>query len=88
MTVKIQELKTKEDKVCTKDHKVKKTVHLKTDKKKASKKQYQEDKWYCYACLEEKFEDMRECGVCRKWYHELCVGLTKDDKDFICSNCD
>ncbi|KAJ0181714.1 hypothetical protein K1T71_002436 [Dendrolimus kikuchii] len=43
--------------------------------------------WYCHACCESEMLDMRQCTNCRKWYHEDCVGLTKADKEFICSDC-
>ncbi|CAH2084962.1 unnamed protein product [Euphydryas editha] len=46
------------------------------------------EEWYCYACHENIKLDMRQCGFCKKWYHEECVGLSKYDKEFICSNCD
>lgn len=45
------------------------------------------DKWYCHACNAESFEDMRQCPMCQRWFHELCVGLTKDDSDFECPMC-
>uniref|UniRef100_A0A2A4K7W9 HTH CENPB-type domain-containing protein n=2 Tax=Heliothis virescens TaxID=7102 RepID=A0A2A4K7W9_HELVI len=47
-----------------------------------------EELWYCNACHENIKLDMRQCKFCKKWYHEECVGLTKRDKDFICSNCE
>lgn len=46
------------------------------------------EKWFCHGCKLEREEDMRRCRKCFKWYHEECVGLTKDDdEDFICPNC-
>ncbi|CAK1578653.1 unnamed protein product [Parnassius mnemosyne] len=45
------------------------------------------DKWYCHACNTEKLEDMRQCPGCQRWFHEECVGLTKEDIDFECPMC-
>ncbi|KAJ0172085.1 hypothetical protein K1T71_012058 [Dendrolimus kikuchii] len=45
------------------------------------------DKWYCYACHTERCEDMRQCPLCQKWFHEQCLGLTKEDLDFDCPIC-
>ncbi|CAG9794003.1 unnamed protein product [Diatraea saccharalis] len=47
----------------------------------------EEDKWYCYACNEERFLAMRKCFSCNKWFHEECLGLTKKDMDFECPMC-
>ncbi|CAK1577977.1 unnamed protein product [Parnassius mnemosyne] len=63
-----------------------------TKKQQRKKKQINEGKddteeWYCYACFENKKLDMRQCGICKRWYHEECVGLSKCDKEFICSEC-
>ncbi|CAB3234408.1 unnamed protein product [Arctia plantaginis] len=58
----------------------------KTDFKKKTKKTKEidddNDKWYCHACNAERCEDMRQCPLCRKWFHEECLGLTKEDIDF------
>ncbi|CAH2020733.1 unnamed protein product [Acanthoscelides obtectus] len=46
------------------------------------------DNWFCFICGEDKVMDMRLCAVCGKYVHEMCVGLSKDDKEqFICPNC-
>ena len=47
-----------------------------------------ESDWSCPACREIFVADMRQCEVCRLWYHEDCVGLTADDFFFICPHCD
>lgn len=52
-----------------------------------NKGNHADDKWYCYACFTENFEDMRQCPTCQRWYHEECLGLTKDDVDFDCLFC-
>ena len=44
--------------------------------------------WKCPVCDEEQFSDMRMCDRCQTWYHEDCVGLTSDDDDFLCPDCD
>lgn len=45
--------------------------------------------WYCQAYEEERIADMRQCKVCRVWFHEECVGLTKKDTEmFVCPGCD
>ncbi|KAJ2940839.1 hypothetical protein O0L34_g10097 [Tuta absoluta] len=44
--------------------------------------------WYCQACNEERISDMRQCQKCKTWYHEECVGLTKEDvEQFLCPGC-
>ena len=58
-----------------------------------NKKKVQEEKscaadWYCPICTESTISDMRECEICHIWFHEECVGLTKDDDEFICPHCD
>ncbi|KAM3968494.1 jumonji, AT rich interactive domain 2 [Aphomia sociella] len=45
------------------------------------------DRWYYHACNTESFEDMRQYQGCQKWFHEQCVGLTKDGVDFMCPYC-
>ena len=46
------------------------------------------DEWYCSICGEYSVQDMRSCGNCQVWYHEECVGLTKDDDEFLCPDCE
>lgn len=77
--------KTKETEKKTKDGK-KQRSH--SDKRKKSKLS-SEESWFCRACKENRVSDMRQCVKCNIWYHEECVGLTKDDKEsFYCQNCD
>lgn len=48
----------------------------------------QDEVWYCQACKMERIADMRQCKQCRIWYHEECVGLTKEDvEQFVCPDC-
>ncbi|GAB1599251.1 uncharacterized protein LOC115225210 [Argonauta hians] len=47
-----------------------------------------EEDWFCPGCGENEQEDMRRCESCGVWYHEDCVGLTKDDETFVCPECD
>lgn len=44
--------------------------------------------WYCHGCKVDRLADMRQCKQCQMWYHEDCVGLTKEDEEqFICPEC-
>ena len=40
--------------------------------------------WYCPVCSENAVSDMRQCESGEIWYREDCVGLTKDDHEFVC----
>lgn len=68
-----------------------KTVKVKRTERKTKKNKNNinlNDNWFCHGCKFETKEDMRRCQKCRKWYHEECVGLTKDDDEvFICPDC-
>ncbi|KAF5297619.1 hypothetical protein FQR65_LT09946 [Abscondita terminalis] len=44
-------------------------------------------RWYCFVCQSEEMMDMRLCRLCRRYVHEICVGLTKDIDDYICHEC-
>lgn len=46
------------------------------------------DRWYCFICQSEEIMTMRLCRLCRRYVHEICVGLTQDIDDFICHECD
>lgn len=39
------------------------------------------ESWYCVLCDTEDQLDMRLCASCLKYYHEVCLGLTKDDTE-------
>lgn len=55
---------------------------------KTSKKDFNNEAWYCLACNVERIADMRRCGKCSSWYHEDCVGLTREDLElFVCPAC-
>ncbi|KAF9419659.1 hypothetical protein HW555_003937, partial [Spodoptera exigua] len=56
----------------------------KTETKKSNKQNYI---WYCNACGEIEELDMAQCIVCKRWYHEECVGLSECDIEFICPYC-
>lgn len=59
-----------------------------TTEKHKPKKTNLDDTWFCHGCKLDKKEDMRICKKCLKWYHEDCVGLTKEDnEDFFCPDC-
>lgn len=47
-----------------------------------------DNNWFCLACGEDRVANMRQCTNCKKWYHDDCVGLTEDDLDFECPNCE
>lgn len=69
----------------------KESKRLKTGSKRLIDKrgaEGEEKEWYCHACGECRIEVMRQCSECQKWYHEECVGLTKKDLAFLCSDCD
>ena len=45
---------------------------------------------YCTCMMPDTFDDMVQCGTCRKWYHITCIGLSKlpDAKEeWNCSHC-
>ena len=45
---------------------------------------------YCTCMMPDTFDDMVQCGTCRKWYHMKCIGLSKlpDAKEeWNCSYC-
>lgn len=44
--------------------------------------------WYCGLCETGKVVDMRSCPSCHSWFHDECIGMTRDDKDaFYCPDC-
>ena len=44
--------------------------------------------WFCAACGKDTALSMRQCHLCKIWYHEECVGLDSDDEDnFFCMEC-
>lgn len=46
------------------------------------------ENWYCQACKVDLVSDMRQCIDCFLWYHEECVGLSKNDiEEFLCPEC-
>ncbi|CAB3220890.1 unnamed protein product [Arctia plantaginis] len=85
-------IKLKNKSIKTKDRLPKKVKYIANEqeniKRINEKKDDTEEHWYCYACHENIKLDMRQCKFCKKWYHEECVGLTKHDEDFMCSNCE
>lgn len=45
--------------------------------------------WYCSLCDEDIIKDMRMCITCINYFHDECIGYTKDDKEsFVCCDCD
>ena len=51
-------------------------------------KEFEAEGLFCPECGENEEEDMRRCESCGVWYHEDCVGLTKDDESFVCPESD
>ncbi|XP_016655856.1 uncharacterized protein LOC107882256 [Acyrthosiphon pisum] len=48
-----------------------------------------DEHWYCFVCKQDEILDMRLCINCKRYVHEICVGLTKNDTDpFICCECE
>jgi len=44
--------------------------------------------WFCAVCGKDTALSMRQCNMCKIWYHEECVGLDSDDEDnFFCMEC-
>ncbi|CAG9792671.1 unnamed protein product [Diatraea saccharalis] len=80
----------KEKKKTSKQQVQKRTKKVcKKNKNQGTKQRSPDERWYCNACQEERMEDMRKCIKCLKWFHDDCVGLTKNDGEvFICPNCD
>ena len=37
--------------------------------------------WFSAACGKDTALSMRQCYLCKVWYHEECVGLDPDDED-------
>lgn len=69
---------------------IKNTRKSEPKKKKESHKQKKKskDEWFCKACKTKEQIDMRQCYTCKVWYHDICIGYTKADKDlFICPEC-
>ncbi|VVC96867.1 unnamed protein product [Leptidea sinapis] len=52
----------------------------KASKKKESKT-LEKHGGYCHGCKVDRLNDMHHWQNCQKWYHEVCVGLTKDDEE-------
>ena len=46
-------------------------------------------KLYCKCHLPECVDNMRGCEnkKCRKWFHNLCLGLEEKDKKWACPKC-
>lgn len=89
-----EEKRQEKQKSSRKSKKKEQTIQTKKSRAKTIKSKEKEnnsavsdDKWYCYACNTESFEDMRQCPDCQRWFHEQCLGLTKEDLDFECPMC-
>ena len=57
----------------------KKELALKIKKKKSN--------WFCFICGEDREENMINCLKCKLWAHDLCAGVDKRTKKYICDVC-
>ncbi|KAK9872918.1 hypothetical protein WA026_020270 [Henosepilachna vigintioctopunctata] len=73
--------KTKESEKKTENEKKKRSYG---NKRKRSNL-WLEESWFCPGSNENCESYMRQCAKCRKWYHEECEGLTKNDEVFLLS---
>ncbi|KAL0821830.1 hypothetical protein ABMA28_005237 [Loxostege sticticalis] len=76
--------KKKEDRR-KKENKAKDAKNKTKHKKKMNRND--DEAWYCNACGETEELDMAQCILCKRWYHEECVGLSECDIEFICPYC-
>lgn len=77
--------KKKEEERRKKENKAKAAKNKIKNKKKMNVPDH--EVWYCYACGEIEELDMAQCIVCKRWYHEECVGLSECDIEFTCPYC-
>ena len=57
-------------------------------KKKSTPMTTNSASWFCAACGKDTALSMRQCHLCKIWYHDECVGLDSDDEDnFFCMEC-
>lgn len=45
------------------------------------------DEWFCFICEGKEVEDMVKCIKCGRWAHEVCSGVRKGAKKYICVYC-
>lgn len=45
------------------------------------------DEWFCFICEGKEVEDMVKCKKCGRWAHEVCSGVRKGAKKYICVYC-
>lgn len=57
----------------------KKELALKIKKKKSN--------WFFFICEEDREENMINCLKCKLWAHDLCAGVDKRTKKYICDSC-
>lgn len=57
----------------------KKELALKIKKKKSD--------WFCFICGEDRKENMIQCLKCKSWVHDVCAGVNKRTKKFVCDVC-
>lgn len=45
------------------------------------------DDWFCSLCAEDREESMIQCLKCKTWVHDLCAGVNKKIKKYVCDAC-
>ena len=43
--------------------------------------------WFFFICGEDQEESMIQCLKCKSWAHDLCAGVGKRTKKFVCDFC-
>lgn len=43
--------------------------------------------WYCPICSEEREDSMIQCLKCKIWIHDICAGVNKRIKKYVCEAC-
>lgn len=85
---KISYTKENASKSCKQKHQAR-THSERLPKASTSAPDQNQESWYCDLCKEDRVIDMRKCKLCKKYFHEECVGLTANDTDdFVCPFCE
>lgn len=69
-----------------KDAIIKKETTLQIKKKKGNTTTDNDD-WFCSLCAEDRKENMIQCLKCKTWVHDLCAGVNKKIKKYVCDAC-
>jgi len=57
---------------------------MEVEKKKAKKSK---SDWFCNLCAEDREENMIQCLKCKTWVPDLCAGVDKNTKKYVCDVC-